>query len=110
MKCSTGACVRVTYDPKSGHIHVHDSKHPKAAPIEWSEDMWKTSVLERVIEGLLPGGATEPGAEPPADMLHIATWQGGPVKWGPHLFDATEWQTFVHAVEANELSVERLRG
>jgi hypothetical protein len=65
--------------------------------------MWQTSVLDRVIEGHLPSMATQGGTDA------LSTWDGGPVRWGHHLFAPEEWQVFVHAVEAGEVDVERLK-
>jgi hypothetical protein len=100
--------VVVEHDLGRDLILVRDSKNPKSAPLEWSRDMWESSVWARIVEGQLPAMAREFGVDP--DPMTAATWGGGDVLWGRHQFTADEWRAFVQAVEAGEMSVEAIVG
>lgn len=105
--CSSGGCVEVSH--QDGVIVVRDSKNPKARRIEWSTDMWSSSVLGRIADGYLPAYAVEVGVEKPS-MLVLPAWQGGAVTWGQLEFTAEEWRAFVDGVSAGEFSVATLTG
>lgn len=102
--------MRVAYDAARNLILVTDSKDPKSAPIEWSRDMWESSVWTRIVEGHLPAGCREVGVDYDPHALRLPGWGGGPVEWGGLRFTAEEWEAFLGRVEAGELSVEAITG
>jgi hypothetical protein len=105
--CSSGTCVEVAHDAGRGLILVRDSKNPKSPPLEWSTDMWESSVLARMIEGQLPAMARQDGEAEPAGLL-VSRWAGGAVAWGHLRFDADEWTAFTNGVDAGEYDLPRL--
>lgn len=100
--------VEVTYsDTDEGpRIYIGTDKHR----IEWSPDMWESSVWQPVVDGLLPHGAVEEGVTAEPGSLDRPAYQGGAVVWGGKRYGPREWAEFERRLRVGELSVEALRG
>ena len=100
--------VEVTYaDTDEGpRIYIGSGK----TRIEWSPDMWESSVWQPVVDGLLPHGAEEEGVTPEPGSIARPAYQGGAVVWGGKRYGPREWAEFERRLRVGELSVEALRG
>ena len=100
--------VEVTYADTAEGPRIYVGKGPDR--LEWSTDMWESSVWQPIVDGTLPVGAAEEGHEPDHGVIARPAYHGGAVVWGGRRYGPKEWPEFERRIRVGELSVEALRG